>query len=514
MNQLSSHYSDSTAVVLEPEPMGTVTPVFDFVDTSTNEFKHRTTPLPLAGRIVRTLALVSCGHVGATLLSLVAIGLTSAVFGKLDPWLPASMLALVAIRLAYVLTRGPEPVLTRFKIRKTAHRVLVDEGKIGITFLAVAFVCGWPITASEIAVFAVATIAFQLGHLGYSRVVLGGMARSKDNSSPQAIGTRTALIVGTGNQAVAVANMVLDSAELDTRIIGFLDFHRTGFWRYRDIPLIGHPDRLAEIVSAGQVDVILIAVETGELAAARSILETAEEMGVNSYLLSELYSPDVAVLRPEFLNGKAALVWRHVKENRVALFTKQMIDRIGGLLALIVASPIMLLTAILIKLDTPGPVFFAQVRCGLNGRPFNLYKFRTMVSDAERRKEELLARNEMSGPVFKLRRDPRVTRVGRTLRKFSIDELPQLFNVIGGDMSLVGPRPPLPKEVLKFEPWQRRKLSIKPGLTCTWQVSGRNAIPFEEWMRLDLDYIDNWSLWLDAKILARTIPTVLKGSGM
>ncbi|MCK4460303.1 MAG: sugar transferase, partial [candidate division Zixibacteria bacterium] len=164
-------------------------------------------------------------------------------------------------------------------------------------------------------------------------------------------------------------------------------------------------------------------------------------------------------------------------------------------------------------LESRGPVFFKQVRSGLNGKTFKLYKFRTMCADAEHKKDALTNRNEMTGPVFKIADDPRVTRIGRFLRKYSIDEVPQFINVLRGDMSLVGPRPPLPKEVSEYDPWQHRKLSVKPGVTCLWQVNGRNEIDFDDWMRLDLEYIDNWSLWLDAKILARTIPAVIKGSG-
>jgi exopolysaccharide biosynthesis polyprenyl glycosylphosphotransferase len=465
-------------------------------------------------RLLRTATLLSCGQIGTSIFSVLAVVLTFWVFGSVDVTLIPVISALLMIRLGYMLTRGPEPVLTRFMVRKTMRRVLVDEGKITIGLLAAVFLLSWKITPAEMAVFAVANIALQLMHLAYTRIMLARMAHSSGVSAATALATRTALIIGSGPQAIAAADMILASPELDTRVIGFLDWHRTNLWRYRDIPLVGHPDRLAEFVAGGQVDAILIAVESCDLAASRSILATAEEMGVNSYLLSEIHSPDVAVLRPEFLGGKPALVWRHVKESRTAIFTKLFLDRLGGLIALFMASPFMLITALAIKIDSHGPVFFKQVRCGLNGRQFSLYKFRTMVNDAEGRKDELLDQNEMSGPVFKLRRDPRMTRIGRVLRKYSIDELPQLFNIIKGDMSLVGPRPPLPREVVKYEPWQRRKLSIKPGLTCIWQVSGRNAIGFEEWMRMDLDYIDNWSLWLDAKILARTIPTVLKGTGM
>jgi lipopolysaccharide/colanic/teichoic acid biosynthesis glycosyltransferase len=173
----------------------------------------------------------------------------------------------------------------------------------------------------------------------------------------------------------------------------------------------------------------------------------------------------------------------------------------------------MLPAAIVIKLTSRGPVLFKQLRCGLNGRQFVMYKFRSMINNAEQLRFELAALNEMDGPVFKSSRDPRVTPFGRIIRRFSIDELPQIFNVLRGDMSLVGPRPPLPEEVARYERWQRRRLSMKPGMTCLWQISGRNEVSFEDWMKLDLSYIDNWSLLLDLKILLKTVPVVLMGRG-
>jgi len=183
-------------------------------------------------------------------------------------------------------------------------------------------------------------------------------------------------------------------------------------------------------------------------------------------------------------------------------------------LLLLFAVP-MLLVALLIKITSPGPVLFVQRRAGLNGQPFMIYKFRTMVSNAEQLKNELERLNEMSGPVFKVSKDPRVTSIGKFLRRFSIDEFPQLLNVLRGEMSLVGPRPLPVYEVRRFDDVaHRRRLSVKPGLTCSWQVSGRNNVSdFKEWVRLDLEYIDNWSLWLDLKILLRTIPVVLIGTG-
>ena len=204
---------------------------------------------------------------------------------------------------------------------------------------------------------------------------------------------------------------------------------------------------------------------------------------------------------------------RRTPTSEVGLALKRVMDILVSSVMLIGAAPVMLATAAAIKLTSSGPIFFQQERSGRNGRRFTMFKFRSMVVDAEKRKKELAHLNEMSGPVFKITRDPRVTRIGQLIRKTSVDELPQLFNILRGDMSLVGPRPPLPSEVDQYQPWQRRRLSVKPGLTGLWQVSGRNNVDFEEWMAMDLRYIDDWSLWLDMKIILRTVPAVLFRAG-
>lgn len=192
---------------------------------------------------------------------------------------------------------------------------------------------------------------------------------------------------------------------------------------------------------------------------------------------------------------------------------KRIIDIVVSFVLLILLSPLFAIVAILIKLTMPGPVLFKQRRSGLGGKEFDFYKFRSMVVEAEELKESLSEQNEISGPVFKIKEDPRITWLGRILRKFSIDELPQLWNVFVGDMSLVGPRPPIPSEVEKYEPWQKRRLIIRPGITCIWQVNGRSDISFDDWVKMDLYYVDNWSLWLDLKILFKTIPAVISGDG-
>jgi exopolysaccharide biosynthesis polyprenyl glycosylphosphotransferase len=216
----------------------------------------------------------------------------------------------------------------------------------------------------------------------------------------------------------------------------------------------------------------------------------------------------------EEFDGTPLLTFSTTPAETGALLVKRVVDVGLALLLGIVCLPLAALLAVLIKLSSHGPVLFRQVRCGLSGRPFTFYKLRTMTEDAEERLPEVAHLNEHEGPVFKSSHDPRVTRFGRLLRRFSLDEIPQLWNVLKGEMSLVGPRPPLPDEVARYEKWQRRRLSMKPGLTGLWQVSGRSDLPsFDQWMELDLAYIDNWSLTLDAKILLRTIPTVLGGKG-
>jgi exopolysaccharide biosynthesis polyprenyl glycosylphosphotransferase len=202
-----------------------------------------------------------------------------------------------------------------------------------------------------------------------------------------------------------------------------------------------------------------------------------------------------------------------VEHKPFQMVVKRLFDIAASAFALWVLSPLLVLTALAIKLTSRGPVFFKQERVGMHGRTFSMLKYRSMVSNAEELKLKLMELNEQNGPVFKIQKDPRITPVGRFLRKFSIDEIPQLINVLRGEMSVVGPRPPLPSEVAQYEPWQRRRLSVRPGLTCLWQVSGRNSIGFQDWMYLDMQYIDHWSLGQDFHLILKTVPVVLTGRG-
>jgi exopolysaccharide biosynthesis polyprenyl glycosylphosphotransferase len=331
---------------------------------------------------------------------------------------------------------------------------------------------------------------------------------------PSQASDKTAIIIGTGKKGKETADLILDHPELNLRIIGFIDLHKKGFWRYRDIPLIGHPDDMIKIIACNQLDCALLALEKEDLIAGQRIFETLERMGVNICILPNIFERKISQCNKSSLNGHPVLIFHPNEKNPAAMLIKDIFDRSTAVAGIILSIPIFIIAAIAIKLDSSGPIIYHQLRCGKNGRLFPMLKLRTMRFNSENLKSGLIHFNKMTGPVFKMSCDPRVTTVGKFLRKYSIDELPQLINVVCGDMSLVGPRPPLPEEVEQYKSWQRRRLSVRPGLTCLWQVNGRNDVDFEEWMRLDLEYIDNWSLAKDAGILAKTIPTVLKGNGV
>ena len=244
------------------------------------------------------------------------------------------------------------------------------------------------------------------------------------------------------------------------------------------------------------------------------ILKICEEVGVLFRMQSNLSPLKPVRLQLQTVNMSTSFQLVDTPSNKVGFVIKNIIDIYVSAVALVLLFPLFLLLTIIIKLDSRGPVYFIQERIGLRGRKFNLIKFRTMVQNAEAVKDSLAEQNEADGPVFKIKKDPRITRVGRLLRKTGLDELPQLINVVKGEMSLIGPRPPVEKEVAQYKRWQLRRLSVKPGITCTWQVlENRNDVPFEKWMHLDLDYIDNWTLKKDAKLLFKTFNTVVKANG-
>jgi exopolysaccharide biosynthesis polyprenyl glycosylphosphotransferase len=328
---------------------------------------------------------------------------------------------------------------------------------------------------------------------------------------------RTVLIVGTGRRAIEIARLVADHNYWGYKILGFVsDGHRlpNGWARYR---IFGSVPDLKKILEHGQIgepiDEIVFAVTRKKLDEMKQIFLMCEELGIRARVAMNFFQNRLARIEIEELEGVPFLTFTTTPSNETQLALKRLLDVAVSVFILVLAMPAIAIAALAIKLSSPGSILFKQQRIGLNGRIFTLYKFRTMIEDAHERRGEVSHLNEMTGPVFKAKSDPRVTFVGRFLRKFSLDELPQLWNVLRGDMSLVGPRPPIPEEVASYHRWHRRRLSMKPGLTCLWQISGRNNVDFDRWMQLDLQYIDNWSPSLDVKILLRTIPVVLLGKG-
>jgi exopolysaccharide biosynthesis polyprenyl glycosylphosphotransferase len=277
------------------------------------------------------------------------------------------------------------------------------------------------------------------------------------------------------------------------------------------------PSRLIELVHEHSVSGVLVSARQTQLDRVESVIQLCEIEGVEAWLVADFFTTQIARASFDEMLGQPLLIFRSTPETSWQMLAKNLLDISGALVLLIfsIVIPVLPLVALLIKVTSPGPILFRQQRSGLNGAPFTIWKFRTMATNSDQLKHELAAMNEMSGPVFKITNDPRITPLGKWLRKYSLDELPQLFNVLRGEMSLVGPRPLPVDEVKRFNDLaHRRRLSVKPGLTCLWQVSGRSQISdFKDWVRLDLEYIDNWSIWLDLLILLRTIPAVLGATG-
>jgi exopolysaccharide biosynthesis polyprenyl glycosylphosphotransferase len=322
------------------------------------------------------------------------------------------------------------------------------------------------------------------------------------------------LIVGTNEQVTLFVQRLAGRPEEAVRLVGLVGWSQADLGReVFGFPVLGTVQQLDHILTSRAVDEVIIIQPGRTIDDLEMVARLCEEVGVRTSILANLF--DLSISRTGFRNlaGVPMITYTTAPIDEWGLFFKRLVDLGASAVGLVFLFPLFVAVSVLIKLNSPGPVFFRQVRSGLNGRNFTLYKFRSMVAEAEAQKSQLATFNEMGGPVFKMTDDPRVTRVGRFIRKTSIDELPQLINVLKGEMSLVGPRPPLPDEVAQYERWQRRRLSVRPGITCIWQVSGRNQIDFDEWMRLDLQYIDHWSFLLDIKILVRTLAAVLSAKG-
>jgi exopolysaccharide biosynthesis polyprenyl glycosylphosphotransferase len=314
---------------------------------------------------------------------------------------------------------------------------------------------------------------------------------------------RRVILVGASDETARMEMELNSKSAEEIEILAHVDLGKTSV------------QRLVEILHEHSVNGVILSARHAYFEQVEAAIRACELEGVEAWLVADFFKAQISRTSFDDFYGWPVLVFRSTPESSWPTLAKQVIDSVGSFLLLIGLSWLFALIALLIKVTSPGPVLFRQQRSGINGRPFTLYKFRTMVTNAEQLQHELAAMNEMNGPVFKVTHDPRVTPIGKLLRKYSLDELPQLYNVLRGEMSLVGPRPLPVDEVKRFNDLaHRRRLSVKPGLTCLWQISGRNNVSdFGEWVRLDLEYIDNWSLWLDLKILWLTLPAVLAATG-
>ena len=324
---------------------------------------------------------------------------------------------------------------------------------------------------------------------------------------------RSVLVVGTNPRAIRFAETVKRRPELGYYVEGFVDEDWDGMESFLGGggKLVAGLKNLGSYLGSHVVDEVIVALPVSSAYIhSKRIVSLCMEQGITVRFISQIFDPRLAKGKMAVFQDEPMITLMAQPDHGFAKLAKKLIDVFASAIALILLAPVLLFVAIGIKLTMPGPVFFVQKRVGLNKRLFPLYKFRTMVVDAEARLKEIEHLNQVQGPVFKIEKDPRVTPFGEFLRKTSLDELPQLLNVLIGDMSLVGPRPLPIRDYEGFDDdSHRRRLSVKPGITCLWQVRGRNSIPFDQWMKLDLEYIDNWSLWLDIKLLLETIPVVL-----
>ena len=349
--------------------------------------------------------------------------------------------------------------------------------------------------------------------LSLNRTVLDGILRSRNISEHNQINI---LLVGAEERT----RELIDSLEALRRwgfnVVGFLSDRDDDKSAPSDrVHRLGSPQQLRTLVSEGLVADEIIFADSGiaDLKEFQQMIAVCQELGIRTRVAADFFPANSGRVSLEYLDGIPFITLLTVPEHSFDVVLKRIVDFVVAAGSLALLSPLMLLIGVAVKLTSHGPVFYRQTRCGLFGRRFTLVKFRTMVDGAQDKLWEIRHLNEMSGPVFKMRNDPRVTPLGKHLRKFSLDEIPQFWNVIKGEMSIVGPRAPLPEEVEFYSLRQRRRLSVKPGITCLWQVSGRSEIDFQRWMDLDLQYIDNWSLWLDLSIMVKTIPAVFSGRG-
>jgi exopolysaccharide biosynthesis polyprenyl glycosylphosphotransferase len=328
------------------------------------------------------------------------------------------------------------------------------------------------------------------------------------------IGVQNTLILGAGEMGQTLAYKMLQDRGLGYRVIGYLDDDALKIGKlFHGIKVLGALNAVKEIIRLQEIEEIIIANSKIPAEKTLDIITECERFGIEFKIVPGILELIASRVDADELAGVPLLTVSEIRLKGLNSAIKRTADVIFSLVGLVVISPVLLLFALLVKRSSPGPVFFTQERVGRDGKYFPMFKFRSMIKDADKLFPQLEPLSEVDGCLFKMKDDPRITPLGKFMRRYSIDELPQLANVLLGHMSLVGPRPPLPREVVKYNAWHMKRLRVRPGITGPWQVSGRSLLPFEDMVRLDIYYIENWSLWLDCKILLRTVPVVLLGSG-
>ena len=419
--------------------------------------------------------------------------------------LPEGLLVLYPLGWVIALaSNGLYRPRARWSIRRESIDVVRATIAYALVTLSMLFIFRWPeVSRSFLLVLFPAQAAITIA----SRVALRlAMERRRREGKNQ----RFVLVLGTGPRGQAFARKLEDHRELGLRVLGFLDdspdFELPSQWEY-----LGPLDRLEDVLHSRVIDEVTICLPFSQWNLIDAIAHLCEEEGKIVRIPMDVLDHAVTVGRMEELDGTPVYSLVSGPDRALALAIKRTVDLAVSVAGLVLLSPFLVAIAAAVKFGDGGPVLFRQHRVGLHGRQFDVIKFRSMSVDAEDRLAEVAHLNEIQGRAFKVTKDPRVTRVGAFLRRTSLDELPQMLNVIRGDMSLVGPRPPLPREVEGYDLWHRRRLSMKPGITGLWQVRGRREADFDTWVEADLEYIDRWSLWLDLKILLRTIPAAVQG---
>ncbi len=387
-----------------------------------------------------------------------------------------------------------------------ARRLIIAGFVAGTVLGAAAFATDVPLNRS----FPFVCAAVQAVAIAGTRFVIYGLLRIARQLGRN---TRNILVVGSGARAAQVLRNIEAHPGWGLRVLGFVDDVDSPVDPSLFAAKLYRIEQMSSLVADLVVDRVVVACPRSMLGSIAPVLSACSSAGVPLTLQPDLFGDYLPTPQIGRFCERPSLDFAAMHHNPFLLGIKRSSDILLGSVALVLSLPILAIAAVAIWLEDRGPVFFLQKRCGLYGRRFTMIKLRTMEVGAEGRKTELIEMNEMDGPVFKLKLDPRITKVGAFLRRFSLDELPQFWNVLSGEMSLVGPRPPVPEEVSHYEISQRRRLSMRPGITCTWQVSGRNEIGFQEWVKLDLEYIDTWSLGLDLRILTATLPAVFSGRG-